>query len=220
MSRVPNNIRKIRRSKNLSQIQLAEMLGTSQSQVQKLEMGDRRLTVDWLSRLAKVFNCQLGDLIDLNALGMVQAEAGQEPGFAKEPGVQPDFYQTGIDTVPLYGQSNQTGTIILTPQKHLGVVLPHPKQKNVAGAFAIYCTGNDMAPRYRHGEIVYAVPAQDLATHDDVVIALKNGTGLLAEYIETDAETRAVTCRMASNAAAVVFQGKNIIAIHKVVGRG
>ncbi|WP_075798616.1 helix-turn-helix domain-containing protein [Roseomonas gilardii] len=50
-----NTIRALRQERGWSQAALAEKLGTSQSQVDRLEKGDRRLTVDWLERIAQAF---------------------------------------------------------------------------------------------------------------------------------------------------------------------
>ncbi len=47
-----SRLEKYRKQKNLSQAQLAEMASTSQPQINRLEKGDRKLTVEWAERLA------------------------------------------------------------------------------------------------------------------------------------------------------------------------
>ncbi|MCH4542745.1 helix-turn-helix domain-containing protein [Ochrobactrum sp. A-1] len=47
-----NEIRRLREKKQLSQAQLAEMAGTSQPQIKRLEDGARKLTKEWAERLA------------------------------------------------------------------------------------------------------------------------------------------------------------------------
>ncbi|MDH7790705.1 helix-turn-helix transcriptional regulator [Ochrobactrum sp. AN78] len=47
-----NEIRRLREEKGLSQAQLAEMAGTSQPQIKRLEDGARKLTKEWAERLA------------------------------------------------------------------------------------------------------------------------------------------------------------------------
>ncbi len=59
----PRTIRRIRRTRGLTLAQTAQGAGTTAAQIMKLENGDRRLTLDWLERLAKALNCHVLDLI-------------------------------------------------------------------------------------------------------------------------------------------------------------
>lgn len=47
-----NNLRFFREKKGLSQVQLAKLVNSSQPQINRLEMGDRKLTVEWAERIA------------------------------------------------------------------------------------------------------------------------------------------------------------------------
>ncbi|MEJ0062123.1 MAG: helix-turn-helix transcriptional regulator [Alphaproteobacteria bacterium] len=53
----PNHIRFWRQKRGWTLQQLAEAAGTTKAQVDKLERGSRRLTVDWMVRLAKPLGC-------------------------------------------------------------------------------------------------------------------------------------------------------------------
>ncbi len=46
---------------------------TTASQISKLERGERRLTVEWMTRLAKALNCRREDLLPNEALARGQA---------------------------------------------------------------------------------------------------------------------------------------------------
>ena len=48
----PNRIREIREAHGLSGIQLAKLAETSVQQIYRLEMGDRKLTLQWMKRIA------------------------------------------------------------------------------------------------------------------------------------------------------------------------
>jgi len=63
MTQSPNRIREKRQTLGWSLQQLADASGTSKSQIDKLEKGLRRLTVDWMVRLAKPLGCDPRDLI-------------------------------------------------------------------------------------------------------------------------------------------------------------
>lgn len=58
-----NRIRAIRSERKLSTYQLAEMVGTTQSTIHRLETGKRKLTVDWMRRIAQALGVQPEDLI-------------------------------------------------------------------------------------------------------------------------------------------------------------
>ena len=42
---------------------LADKTGTSQQQIDRLEKGRRRLTVDWMQRLSKALECDMTELV-------------------------------------------------------------------------------------------------------------------------------------------------------------
>jgi transcriptional regulator with XRE-family HTH domain len=58
-----NRIRELREQRGLTGEQLAERVGTTQGQIHKLESGKRRLTVEWMQRIAKALNVRPIDLI-------------------------------------------------------------------------------------------------------------------------------------------------------------
>lgn len=59
-----NYIRQFREERGLSQGDLARLVGTSNQQISHLEIGKRRLTQDWMRRIADALGCQAIDLID------------------------------------------------------------------------------------------------------------------------------------------------------------
>jgi len=60
--RMPNRIRELRVARNLTLEEIAERVGTSVQQISSLELGDRRLTDDWMRRIASALNVQPADL--------------------------------------------------------------------------------------------------------------------------------------------------------------
>jgi transcriptional regulator with XRE-family HTH domain len=56
-------LRSLRTKNNLSQAQLAEMAGTSQPQIKRLEDGERKLTKEWAERLAPHLNVTAEELL-------------------------------------------------------------------------------------------------------------------------------------------------------------
>lgn len=60
----PNHLRAWREHRGLSQTELAERVGTTQSQITHLETGDRALSAKWLRKLADALNTTPGHLLD------------------------------------------------------------------------------------------------------------------------------------------------------------
>lgn len=58
-----NRIREIRKAKKLTLQKVADLADTTVQQVQRLERGDRKLTIEWMERLAKALNCKPAELL-------------------------------------------------------------------------------------------------------------------------------------------------------------
>ena len=57
-----NRIKLLRRQRDWSQEKLARRVGTSNQMISLLERGRRRMTMDWLERLAKALECRAADI--------------------------------------------------------------------------------------------------------------------------------------------------------------
>jgi transcriptional regulator with XRE-family HTH domain len=69
-----NRIRDLRLGAGLSQAELAELVGTTQAQIARLETGERRLTVEWMQRIARALSLRPSDLLPTAALADVDAK--------------------------------------------------------------------------------------------------------------------------------------------------
>src|ERR1700712_2524066 len=58
-----NRIGLLRRERGMSLTDLAKAAGTTKAQVQKLERGERRLSLDWMDRIARALNVKVSDLL-------------------------------------------------------------------------------------------------------------------------------------------------------------
>ncbi len=57
-------IAELRRKRGWTQQQLADAVGSSNQHIGKLEKGDRKLTLDWISRISKALDVPPADLIN------------------------------------------------------------------------------------------------------------------------------------------------------------
>jgi transcriptional regulator with XRE-family HTH domain len=71
-----NRVREWRQRRGLSIEELARRSRTSPSQISKLERGERRLTLDWMSRLAKALSCRREDLLPNDLEGAPSSGSG------------------------------------------------------------------------------------------------------------------------------------------------
>ena len=81
-----NRIRTLRKQKGLNQRELAQRIGTSGQQVGNLEAGRRKLTQDWMERLAAGLECGPADLLG-SPLNSPEALSTALPNAPRPPGV-------------------------------------------------------------------------------------------------------------------------------------
>lgn len=98
-----NRIRELRELRGLTIEELAELVGTSHQQISKLELNKRRLTVDWMQRLAKALNCSPAALIATATLASDQADI--EPHDLETPGLAAALASKNLKTYKVVGSS-------------------------------------------------------------------------------------------------------------------
>jgi transcriptional regulator with XRE-family HTH domain len=74
---VQNRIREFRERKGLSRAKLGDLVKTSLGQIQKLELGERKLTQEWMVRLAAHLDCSPVDLLPIDAISGSDAARGR-----------------------------------------------------------------------------------------------------------------------------------------------
>lgn len=78
-----NRLRYWRKLRRLSQDRLAELAGTSTQQISRLERSDRKMSLEWLARLAPVLGVAPAELLDDGALD--GGPGPKEPQFIEDP---------------------------------------------------------------------------------------------------------------------------------------
>ena len=126
-SGMKNRIKELRDAKDppWSQERLAEKVGTSQPQIKRLEAGERRLTHEWMVRLARALGCLPTDIISEN---QNVAVAG--------------FVGAGQVVIPFDDHPLGEGLETVTVPAGLG---------NVVAAIV---EGDSMLPRYESGDVI------------------------------------------------------------------
>lgn len=99
-----NRIKELRRLRGLTQDSLGKLVGTGRSQVVKLERGERRLTVEWMRRLARALECHPADLLVNEPAADGFSDGGTDipfssdqlnPGVSRTPERRSNAFATG-----------------------------------------------------------------------------------------------------------------------------
>ena len=177
-----NRIRKWRQHCGMTQSALAAIVGTSAPQIHRLEVGQRRLTQNWLTSLAQALHCQPVDLLpetdcDIRQRTLPDISYPPEPEYADpvfpkarlhhNPGVMdsqaarrgsvlPGYRRTMYRDLPVFGtaRAGHPESLIIPEELSAPVDwIDRPPQLNgIEEAFAIYIVGESMQPRFEPGK--------------------------------------------------------------------
>jgi len=194
-----NRIREFRTARGWSLQKLAESVGTNKSQIDKLEKGARRLTVDWMVRLAKPLGCDPREFLP-HTPELPDKKTKALP-FAK--------YTTaaGPNLIPVRGPDGKVVDHVPRPY-----FLAHAK-----GAYAVYMPDGTMAPMYRPKQLLFINPYKPASAGNGVVLVDKNNKMLVREFVKADAAS--VTVReYQPKLRNKVLSLRETIAVHVVGG--
>ena len=153
-----NAIQTIRKQKGVSRAELAKRAGTSPQQIARLENGERRLTVDWASRLAAALETTVFELLGGDAYSGVKPP-GMVPLIGEVScGAWREAVQDPIGFVPSIGGGPATFALVaagdsmdkLVPEG--GVVGVDPDDLDLLDGrayIAMNAAGETTAKRYR-----------------------------------------------------------------------
>lgn len=96
-----NRLKELREQKNITQIQLAELLNVTQSAVTKWENGESMPRAEKLIQLAKLFDCTVDELLEKGEWGAILFKKKKE-ATAKSP-LDVAIIITGINVVCFVG---------------------------------------------------------------------------------------------------------------------
>ncbi len=200
-----NHLRKIRLTRGLSMQSLAERVGTNKSQIDKLEKGERRMTLDWMHRLSDALECQITDIFMAAPISHSPANLSSETVFTPKK----DLPLIGGVRGGIHGFFFDNGKIaeyVNRPANLLGV----------QNAFAVYAIGDSMEPRFFAGEILYVNPNRPLSRGCFVAIELSDGQGLVKQYLKQD--DRSITLYQYNPSKEIQLHRSKINNVYRIVG--
>lgn len=170
------HIAAIRKSQGISQSDLAEKIGTTLSNIGKLERGDRRLNLDWLERISAALNVPASALIS-NELELSPQSAG-ENSYAEDDNdaeIQQWDVSYGMGggsyvDLPVTGETHKFGRSWLRQFTHA------PPSK----IFLATGTGDSMSPTIHDADIVLIDTSQrEVRMADRIYAAAYGQTGII-----------------------------------------
>lgn len=180
-----SRLRELRERQGLSQQQLADLAGTSQPQIKRLETGDRKLTKEWAERLAPHLQAS-PEAILFEREESIGFSEGVSNGvqFFELPNAQIRDKLVGQGRkIPVYGQAvgGVDGEFIMNGTVLYEVLAP-PVLSHISEAYAVSVSGDSMYPRYEDGEICFVDPKRRVKKGDYVIaqLRLEDGGPLLA----------------------------------------
>jgi phage repressor protein C with HTH and peptisase S24 domain len=187
-------LRRHREARGLSQPALAKLAHTSQQQIDRLEKGQRALTLKWARRLAPLLGVQPHELEptqDYEAAAVLgYVGAGEEVNFFE------DQAEGTLEEVEA------------PPGEH--------------DAVALRVRGDSMSPRYLEGELIFYTRARGIdptnCLYEDCVVRLPDGRTLL-KLVEPGSEPDTYTLR-SYNPATPLLVNRKVEWMAPVVWRG
>ncbi|MCP4539688.1 MAG: helix-turn-helix domain-containing protein [Chloroflexi bacterium] len=206
MKKHSNRIREIRKQRDLTLEQVADLASTSHQQIQRLESGERRLTVEWMERVASALRCNPAELLTSS-----QHNRSLEPPQGTLPPSPPpnNFEHNAIFAGPINNLPTMlTRDVPLMGTAECGSGSDYFEMGGDGGnvhrplalignkkTYAIIAAGESMAPAIHPGDVIYADPTVKTLKNGDVVIVQILGEddyvtkAVLKEYIKSTPTT-------------------------------
>ena len=161
-----------------SQADLARTMGLDASAVSRMIKGDRQIKSDELPKLARVLDLASDELMRR----LEEREDSDSDGG--------HYVADAHGSIPVYrGAEAGEDDDLIFEEGGPGETTPRPPVlEGVKGAFAVWCQGSSMEPKYEPGQRLYVHPNKPLRKNCFVVVRKKNGKGLIKQFLGYEGE--------------------------------
>ena len=212
-----NRIREFRERARLSMQALADRAGTTASQINKLEKGERRLTVDWMVRVARA--------LEIDPKELVEFESYRPPGGGiSDIGLPRTLAGTPVDLgtpdLPVLGraQGGPQGVLMLpVEQQPVDWTYRPPQLRKVKDAFAVFAYDDSMHPMYKHGQTLWVHPYLPIKPGDGILI-VKNSDEAIVKELVRRTDTEIVLRQYQPSTSEFSIPNEEIRSIYRVIG--
>ena len=108
-----NRIQEIRTNLGMSRAELARLIGCAESQIVKLERGERRLTTDWMERIGRALGVPAHELMTVKA-SELSARSPKKPAHQAQDARKPSTFIDELDVRAGAGFASEADTIVIT----------------------------------------------------------------------------------------------------------
>lgn len=198
-----NKLRPWRLAFNMTLEELAARVGTDKTQLSRLEKGKRRLTVDWMERIAKVYGCRREDLFYDPPVTGSQTEGGRRsllPARKRAPHDALEFAGESYTAVPVFdvkvaaGSGKLPGAETITHRllfraAWLGTVTQAPLDQLAI----VEVDGDSMEPTLRPGDTALIDRSQIKPGGKDGLYVLRRDGNLQVKRLAVSFKSRRAT---------------------------
>lgn len=213
-----NRLREFRDRAGLSMQALANRVGTTAPQINKLEKGERRLTLDWMTRLAGALGIEAKDLLPLPTRAPPAASPQNRPLLGGEAAPGPPVpARDPRDLIPVRSaaRGGDEQEMFLEDGPIDYIARPH-SLLHVRDAYSIYMIGDSMTPRFRPGQLLHINPYKPPQAGTGVVVTKTDNVVLIKEFVRRSATM--LYLKQYYPAAELKYPLSEIRDIHIVVG--
>lgn len=210
-----SQLRELRQAAGLSQEKLAEMAGTSQPQINKLEAGQRKMTVDWAVKLARPLGVDPTLLLGLSGDGPATPAAPARPAPPARTVAAPSL-PTQAMPVRAAARGGVDQEMFLEDGPIDWIARPD-YLKNARDPYAMYVVGESMMPRFRPAQLLHVNPHKPPAPGSGVVVVKRNRAILVKEFVRRLPEGTVLREYRPTDREFLV-QAEEIDTVHTVVG--
>ncbi|QNG44685.1 XRE family transcriptional regulator [Sphingobium yanoikuyae] len=174
-----NFIRQIRKSRNMSQQDLAEIIGIGVPQVSRIESGKTDISLSRLRQIAEALNCQISDLMTFDQFAGISISPDSNAVAVKMEGASEERMR---EDLPVFGTALGApkvveGESIEQTTLNSGEVIQYVKRPVIlngrADAYGLYVQGGSMAPVHLEGDMLLAETKRPARIGDDAVVYLR-----------------------------------------------
>lgn len=220
-------LRSLRERKRLSRAELAGKIGVHHNTIQKFENDERKLSVDWIAKLAPHLGTTVPEFL----------EGGQKQSRSINP-QKSDISQSLVpDLSNVYATDKWPRDLPVMGIGECGpdgwslwngeVIQMAPRPPSLAGvpkAYAVYAVGNSMEERYYAGELIHINPSKPVEPGNFVLVQIKPAEegvapGALLKRLVRRSPTK-VVLEQFNPPKKFEIKASDIVSMHKVVGTG
>ncbi|MGH6967774.1 MAG: XRE family transcriptional regulator [Stellaceae bacterium] len=196
-------LKALRLAAGMSLQKVADRAQTTKTQIDRLERGKRRLTIEWVGRIAHALGLDPeAVLAERGAPPRPSADGGQRnmpaPRRKRELLRRYTVPSSGDRDLPVFGRG--TGDmIVIDRERPIDFTFRPPQLYDVEDAFAVYIIDDTMEPRYRIGQIVLVNPHLPIRVGDAAVILHHDDTAVIRELAARDGKELRMRAYRADN---------------------